>query len=236
MDLVKDQLTATARAGPLRAPVNRFAHLPEFSRTPVASFITPNVDTLTSSAWLDLAREPLVLSVPDTGGRYFAMPLYDAWTTVVATIGTRTTGSRARRCVLVGPRWRGALPRDLPVVQCPTATAWALAHIRCDGESDYAAVHRLQAGIELTPLSRWRTPAAELPAPFPARGPLLASSPVARISRMDPAEYLGSVSRLLPDNPPHAADRARVEKLTSLGVVPGRPPVWTVGDRPLLRE
>jgi hypothetical protein len=236
MDLVKDQLTATVRAGPLRAPVNRFAHLPEFSRTPVASFVTPNVDTLTSSAWLDLAKEPLVLSVPDTGGRYFAMPLYDAWTTVVATISTRTTGSRARRCVLVGPHWRGALPRDLPVVQCPTATAWALAHVRCDGEGDYESVHRLQEGIELTPLSRWRTPAREVPAPSPPSGPLVASSPAARIARMDPVEYFGAVARLLPDNPPHAADRAKVEKLTTLGVVPGSPPAWSVSDRPLLRE
>jgi hypothetical protein len=236
MDLVKHQLTATTRSGPLRAPVNRFAHLPEFSPTPVASFVTPNVDTLTSSAWLDLGREPLVLSMPDTGGRYFAMPVYDAWTTVVATIGARTTGTRARRCVLVGPRWRGALPRDLPVVQCPTATAWALGHIRCDGESDYAPVHQLQAGIDLTPLSRWRTPAAELPVPSPAPGPLVALSPVARIARMDPVEYFGSVARLLPDNPPHAGDRARVERMSTLGVVPGSPPAWTVGDRPLLRE
>jgi hypothetical protein len=236
MDLVKDQATATRRTGPLRAPVNRFSHLAEFSRTPVAPFITPNIDTLTSSAWLDLGHEPLVLSVPDTGGRYFAMALYDAWTTVVATIGTRTTGTQARRCVLVGPQWRGALPRDLPVVQCPTATAWALGHIRCDGESDYPAVHRLQAGLELTPLSRWQTPAAEVPTPSPAPGPLVVSSPVARIARMDPAEYFGSVARLLPGNPPHAADRARVEKLTTLGVVPGKPPAWTVGDRPLLRE
>jgi hypothetical protein len=236
MDLVKNQLTATARSGPLRAPVNRFAHLPAFRPTPVAPFITPNVDTLTSSAWLDLVREPLVLSVPDTGGRYFAMPLYDAWTTVVATIGARTTGTRARRCVLVGPRWRGALPRDLPVVQCPTAMAWALGHIRCDGESDYVPVHRLQAGIDLTPLSRWRAPAADVPVPSPAAGPLVVSSPVARIARMDPAEYFGSVARLLPHNPPHAADRARVEKMSTLGVVPGSPPAWTVGDRPLLRE
>jgi hypothetical protein len=236
MDLVRDQLTATARAGPLRAPVNRFAHLPEFSRTPVASFVTPNVDTLTSSAWLDLAREPLVMSVPDTGGRYFAMPVYDAWTTVVATIGTRTTGTHARQCLLVGPRWRGPLPRDLPVVQCPTATAWALAHIRCDGEGDYESVHRLQAGIDLTPLSRWRTAAREVPAPAAASEPFVASSPVARIARMDPVEYFGAVARLLPDNPPHAADRAKVEKLATLGVVPGSPPAWTVSDRPLLRE
>lgn len=236
VDLVRRQLTATSRTGPLRAPVNRFAHLPEFCRAPVAPVVTPNVDTLTSSAWLDLAAGPLVLSVPETGGRYYAMPVYDAWTTVVAAIGTRATGAGPRRWVLVGPHWRGPTPRDIPVVPCPTAKIWVLAHIRCDGDADYADVHRIQAGIRVTPLDR--PPDAPHPAcaPAPAAGKIVASSPVARLARMTPEEYFGAVARLLPHNPPHAADRARIERLAALGVVPGRAPAWTVADRPLVRE
>src|SRR4051794_32074007 len=111
MDLARAQLTATTTASALRAPVNQFAHVPGFPLATSAPVITPNVDTLTSSAWLDLSAEPLVLSLPDTGGRYYAMPSYDAWTTVFAVLGARTTGTRARTCVLVGERWRGDLPR-----------------------------------------------------------------------------------------------------------------------------
>ncbi|MGZ4603918.1 MAG: DUF1254 domain-containing protein [Kineosporiaceae bacterium] len=155
MDLVKAQLTATARAGSLRAPVNEFAHMPRFAPAPLAPLITPNLDTLTSSAWLDLSSEPLVLSVPDMGGRYFAMPVFDAWTTTAAAIGARTTGTGAREFALVGPRFRGALPRHLAVIQLPTSTAWILAHVRCDGDDDSAAVRRLQKGIRLTPLSQY---------------------------------------------------------------------------------
>ena len=48
-----------------------------------------------SAAWIDLREGPLVLSVPDTGGRYYVMPFMDAWTNVFAAIGKRTTGTEA---------------------------------------------------------------------------------------------------------------------------------------------
>lgn len=235
MDLARAQLTATTSAGGLAAPVNQFAHVSEFAQAPFAPLITPNYDTLTSSAWLDLSGEPLVLTVPDTDGRYYAMPLYDAWTSIFATIGTRTTGTREGEFVLVGPRWRGRLPRHLRVVQSPTSMAWIPAHIRSDGGADHGAVRRLQAGIRLTPLSRWEE--EDLPEPRPVQpGPAVVSSPVARLARMDPHEYFGSVARLLVDNPPHNADRVRIERMSALGVAPGRPPAWSWRDRPLLRE
>ena len=42
--------------------------------------VSPNNDTLYSIAWLDLEKEPVVLHVPDTKGRYYVMQLLDAYT------------------------------------------------------------------------------------------------------------------------------------------------------------
>ncbi len=36
-----------------------------------------------------------MLSVPDTDGRYYLMPMLDAWTNVFASPGKRTTGTKA---------------------------------------------------------------------------------------------------------------------------------------------
>jgi hypothetical protein len=235
MDLARRQLTATRTAGPLRAPVNQFAHMPRFTLATSAPVITPNVDTVTSSAWLDLSAEPLVLSLPDTGGRYYAMPIYDAWTTAFATLGARTTGTRAREYVLAGVGWKGRLPRGMAVVQSPTSLAWILGHVRSDGSRDDEEVQRLQQQIRLTPFSRWSGDAGSDHDP-PVAPPAVVASPVAQVSRMDPHEYFGRVARLLMDNPPHRADRARVERMAGLGVGPGQPPSWSRHDRLLVRE
>src|SRR5690349_22439402 len=147
MDLARRQLTATRTAGPLRAPVNQFAHMPRFPLTTSGPVITPNVDTVTSSAWLDLSAEPMVLSLPDTDGRYYAMPIYDAWTTAFATLGARTTGTRAREYVLASSGWQGRVPEGMSVVQSPTAHAWIVGHLRSDGSGDHEEVGRLQQQI-----------------------------------------------------------------------------------------
>src|SRR3954452_7359399 len=68
---------------------------PETLRAPVNSLViardTP--DTVRASGWLDLAREPIVLTVPHTCGRYYALWLRDAFGAVFASLGPRTTGT-----------------------------------------------------------------------------------------------------------------------------------------------
>jgi hypothetical protein len=39
----------------------------------------PNADTLYTEIWLDVSKEPWVLSIPDMGDRYYIMPMLDGW-------------------------------------------------------------------------------------------------------------------------------------------------------------
>ena len=60
--------------------------------------VRPNADTLYSTAWLELSKEPILLKVPDTHGRYYVMQLLDAWTETFGMSGKRTDGTgRGRR-------------------------------------------------------------------------------------------------------------------------------------------
>src|SRR5262245_60876020 len=74
----------------LRAPANQFAHAREYPRAQDRDVVRYNFDTLYSLAWLDLAKEPIILTVPETADRYFLLPMLDMWTDVFAVVGTRT--------------------------------------------------------------------------------------------------------------------------------------------------
>ena len=105
----------------------------------------PNADTLYTTAWVDVGKEPLVLSLPDMKGRYFLFPMLDAWTDVFQVPGTRTTGTGAQTYAITGPGWSGTLPPGVVELKSPTALVWILGRIYCTGTpEDYAAVHALQ--------------------------------------------------------------------------------------------
>jgi hypothetical protein len=140
---------------PTQAPVNQFSHAREFTPVDFKAVVRPNMDTLYSPAVLDLGTEPIVLSVPATD-RYFMLPLVSLWTDVFAVPGTRTTGpNTARDFLLVGPGWQGTAPAGLEIIRSPTRYVDIIGRTKTDGPADYEAVHKIQAGYKLTPLSAW---------------------------------------------------------------------------------
>src|SRR5262245_8680511 len=91
MDASMRQSTNVPNANriPLRAPINQFAHAITYPRAEDRDVVRYNFDTLYSPVWLDLAPEPIILSVPDTGGRYYLLPMLDMWTDVFSVVGSR---------------------------------------------------------------------------------------------------------------------------------------------------
>lgn len=85
MDVTKKVSTSVPKVEGQKAPVNQFTHLQEFPDYTFTDVVSPNADTLYSVAWLDLAKEPIVLSLPDVGKRYYLMEMVDAWTNVFAS-------------------------------------------------------------------------------------------------------------------------------------------------------
>src|SRR5437879_2842020 len=62
MDITRKQLTNVERAEGISAPMNTFANIPAYPTADMRAVVRPNFDTLYSSGWLDLTKEPMVVS------------------------------------------------------------------------------------------------------------------------------------------------------------------------------
>ena len=156
MDLTRKQITNVAPGKEFgRGPKNMFVNYPEYPPANAKDVVRPNFDTLYSTAWLDLTKEPVVVSVPDTHGRYYLLPMLDMWTDVFASPGWRTTGTHAANFLVTPPGWRGEVPNGFTRIKAPTPYVWIVGRTKTDGPADYDAVHEIQAGYKITPLSDW---------------------------------------------------------------------------------
>jgi hypothetical protein len=223
MDVTKQVGTNVPKAGENAAPLNQFGQKRSFPDDTFTAVVSPNADTLYSFGFLDLSTEPIVLSVPEMGNRYYLMEMLDAWTNVFACPGTRTTGSGKADFAIVGPQWAGTLPPGVQEIRSPTNLVWIIGRTQTNGRDDYAAVHAIQDKYKLTPLSAWGKPYAP-PENVPiASGVDMATPPVEQVTRMDAAAFFERLNALMKDNPPSPADAAVVERFASIGVVPGKP-------------
>jgi len=220
MDITMRKATNVSNERRLAKPVNQFVHLRVFPTAAFKDVVRANVDTLYSSAFLDLATEPLVLSIPDAHGRYYLLPMMDAWTDVFATPGSRTTGTKSRTFVITGPNWRGAMPNGMQRLESPTNMAWILGRTQTNGPSDYSAVHAIQDGYTLVPLSLYGKPYSPPAGVFdPAVD--MNTPPVEQLKTMNAVQFFGDLARLLKANPPPASEAPILDKLAKIGVIPG---------------
>jgi hypothetical protein len=223
MDVTKKVATNVPKVEGEKAPVNQICHLRAFPDYTFTDVVSPNADTLYSFAWLDLASEPMVLSVPDVGKRYYLMPLLDAWTNVFASPGTRTTGNRRGDFAVVGPGWSGNLPAGIQEIKAPTNMVWLIGRTQTDGKDDYANVHGIQDHYVLTPLSacgKLYTPPANVPV---ETGIDVRTPPVDQVADMDAATFFARLNALMQDNPPATADENPLKRFAAIGVEPGKP-------------
>lgn len=170
--------------------LNRFTHRREMLSA-FAEETFPNSDTLSSTAWVELADGPVTLRVPATGGRYLTIQFISAWADSFAILSRKDLDGQAALLYLTQPGWSGTVPAGYRQVACPTSMVAVWVRLFVAGEGDVAAVRALQQQLALSGTS-W---------PRPTPGPLL--------------EALGA---LLPANPPPAPLRAVFERFEPLGL------------------
>jgi hypothetical protein len=207
----------------LRGPMNTFSHAATFPPATSRGATHANFDTLYSVGWMELTREPVVISVPDTRGRYYLLQLCDMWTDSFAGIGKRTTGTGPGDFAIVGPSWQGKLPQGVQRINAPTPFVWVIGRTRTDGPEDFEAVHKVQHDFKMTLLSQWDKPltpaAAEIDPSVDMKTP-----PVRQVQQMTPDTYFAYAAELLKTNGPHIVDQPILARMKRLGIEPGFDP------------
>ena len=221
MEMTRRVMTNVAEPSGTRAPMGQFRNMRTYPDASFRDVTAPNADTLYSSAWLDVSKEPWVMSLPDEGDRYFLFPMLDAWTTVFQVPGKRTTGDKAQTYAITGPKWSGKLPDDVVEYKSPTAIVWILGRTYCTGTpEDYKAVHALQDQTTLIPLSsygkEYELPKGKVDPEIDMKTPVRD-----QVDKLDAAAYFKLLAALMKDNPPAAADAAIVAKMAKIGIIPG---------------
>ncbi len=220
MDLTRKQLTNIDQRETGKGPMNTFVNVPAYPPADFKGVVRSNFDTLYSIAWLDLTKEPLVVSAPDTAGRYYLLPMLDMWTDVFASPGSRTTGTEAANFLVTPPGWSGKVPDGFARLAAPTSYVWTIGRTKTDGPPDYDAVHKIQAGYKITPLSGW----GKAPVPVTVKtDPTvdMKTPPMVQADTMSAGAYFAYAAELLKFHPPHLTDQPIIAQMKRIGITPG---------------
>lgn len=220
MDITRRQ-SSNADDNPLGGPENSFKNVSVFPDANFRTVVRPNADTYYSSAWLNLEKEPLILSVPDTKGRYYMMPMMDAYTNVFASPGKRTTGTKASNFFVSGPNWTGNVPQGMEQIKSPTNIVWVIGRTQVNSKEDgQEVVVPIQKQYKLTPLSAWGnsylSPTSVVDDTVPKGDPneIVKSMPIDC--------FFNYMNKLMEINPPSADDEAIMKKFEILGIGSGK--------------
>jgi hypothetical protein len=123
MEMTRRVITNVRAIEGTRGPMGQFIKLRQYPDASFRDVTAPNADTLYTMAWLDVGKEPWVLSIPDMKDRYFLVPMLDGWTNVFQVPGKRTTGTGAQTYAITGPAWKGSLPPVAKRIRYGDATA-----------------------------------------------------------------------------------------------------------------
>ncbi|TFG75728.1 MAG: DUF1254 domain-containing protein [Thermodesulfobacteriales bacterium] len=222
MDVTRKQMTNFEKwdGKGIDAPMNTFGNFRAFPPLDFKTVVRPNFDTMYTSLWMDLTNEPMILTIPDSGGRYYLMPSLDMWTDVFAVPGWRTTGTKEGNFAYAPPGWKGELPEGVTRVDAPTPYIWFIGRTKTEGEKDYDAVHKFQDGMKITPLSQWgkdwTAPAGKVDPSIDMKIP-----PMDQVNNMSGKEFFEYATQLMKLHSPQATDFSQVARLKHVGIVPG---------------
>ena len=148
--------TVTFGAKPKAKP-NEIWRMEDISTPKLAAesgYVSPNLDVVYGFGFADLGAEPIILSAPDSGGRYYMIEICDMWSNAFAYPAGGASGYSGGKFALVGPGWKGTLPAGVKRIDSPTRWVDLQPRVNVKGEADLAAARKVLQAVTLQPLSQ----------------------------------------------------------------------------------
>jgi hypothetical protein len=208
-----------------QAPINQLVSIPRYPPADYKGVTAPNADTLYTVGFLDVSKEPILLSYPDMKGRYFLFPIYSQWTNVLAAPGKRTLGTDAQTIAITGPNWHRTLPSGVTQeVKSPTNSVFIIGRVYADGTpEDYTEVNALQKEFKLIPLSSYGKPYTPPTGTIDPTAPSVKDKVRDIIAAMNIQTYFNAMASSMAVNPPVIPqDAPTVAEMAKIGVVPSQ--------------
>ena len=119
-------------------PLNRFQNIRVLADDSYTAHPTINNDTLHLMGWLDVAAEPVIVSVPDTDEeRYWMLHTMDLAHYTNAMIGSRIRGNKGGQFMFASKSWQGDVPETVDeVISVDTNIIKLMGRIMAAGSED----------------------------------------------------------------------------------------------------
>jgi hypothetical protein len=166
-------------------------------------YVTPNVNVIYGFGFLDLNQQPIILSAPDSNGRYYMIQIVDMWTNAFAYVGGTATGYKGGIFALVGPGWHGELPPGVKRIDCPTRWVELQPRVHVKNKADLVAAQQVLRAITVKGLAQYNGGAAPAALAYhyetPKINPKVASS---QMQFLDALQFWDIFSAAMKENPP----------------------------------
>ncbi len=119
--------------------------------------VTPNSDTPYCMFWVDIRKEPRIISLPELEAeRFYHFQLIDLYTHNFAYLGTLTTGNNPGKYLIATRSWEGGKPEGVDkIIRCETGLFFVVVRTQLMNGNDLENVQRIQGEYQLQSLSSY---------------------------------------------------------------------------------
>src|ERR1035441_4619146 len=222
-------LRDTVAVGPgAKAPPGTIWKFEQIATPEIAAqtgYVTPNVDVIYGFGFFDLSQEPVIVTAPDSDGRYYMIEIVDMWDNAFAYAAGKIVGYKGGKYAVVGPGWKGDLPADVKRIDSPTRWVEMQPRIRVKDQADLPGAIKVMHAITVQGLAEYQGKAAPKTPTYsyevPKLVPKIASS---QLQFVDPLQFWSLFSAALNENPPPESQIKSVLPLFKyLGIELGKP-------------